>query len=131
MRADLGHFTLDGRPLCTCSCIAYADRMRAAGSPPCSDLVEKQAARFAHLAAQFPGRVALVHGGCTEDATRDAEDAKRADVRELAEAARALADTQSRLWERGNAYISAKGAAEMNAARDRVRDALARLERDA
>ena len=51
----------------------------------------------------------------------------RAAVAELVEAARALADSQSRLWERGNAYISARGAQEMNAARDRTRAALARV----
>jgi hypothetical protein len=61
------HFTLDGRPLCLHSCIAYHERLRAAGSPPCSDTHAKQSQRFARLAAQFPGgRVALVDGACPE-----------------------------------------------------------------
>lgn len=69
MRNDLAHFTLDGRALCSHSCAAYMDRLRDAGSPPCSDAIEKQTARFAPLAAQFPGgRVALVHGGCPDSA---------------------------------------------------------------
>jgi hypothetical protein len=65
-RGDLAHFTLDGRALCSHSCVAYQDRLRAAGSPPCSDTIAKQTARFAPLAAQFPGRIALVHGGCPD-----------------------------------------------------------------
>jgi hypothetical protein len=67
MRTDLSHLTLDGEPLCEHSCIAYWERLRAAGTPPCSDTTDKQLPRFQALAAQFPGRVALVHGGCPKD----------------------------------------------------------------
>lgn len=58
------HFTLDGRPLCDCSATAYRDRLTAAGSPPCSDTLAKQCGRFAALARQFPGRVALLAVKC-------------------------------------------------------------------
>lgn len=63
---NVAHFTLDGRPLCTCQYTANYDRMRAAGSPPCSATASLQARRFVRLAAQFPGRVALVAGECPE-----------------------------------------------------------------
>lgn len=64
MRNELSHFTLNGTPLCDCQYPANYERLRAAGSPPCCDLTAKQLARFVALAAQFPGRVALVNGNC-------------------------------------------------------------------
>lgn len=73
MRTDLAHFTLDGKPLCTHSCTAYHERLRAAGSPCCSDKIATQLERFAALAEQFPGRIALVHGGCTASQETDDE----------------------------------------------------------
>lgn len=66
-REARAHFTLSGSPLCTCQYPANYDRLNAAGSPPCSDTASRQASRFAALAAQFPGRVALVAGPCTAE----------------------------------------------------------------
>jgi hypothetical protein len=60
----VAHFTLDGTPLCECQYVANYDRLNAAGSPPCSDVILKQQARFTALSAQFPGRVALVVQPC-------------------------------------------------------------------
>lgn len=67
-KPNLAHFTLYGEPLCACMYPANADRLKAAGDPPCSDHVTKQLRRFNNLAKQFPGRVALVHGGCPQSA---------------------------------------------------------------
>ncbi|KZC32626.1 MULTISPECIES: hypothetical protein [unclassified Rhodanobacter] len=64
MRTDLAYFILDGKPLCDCQCNAYHDRLRAAGSPRCEGPVAEQLEKFAALAAQFPGRIALGHGAC-------------------------------------------------------------------
>lgn len=58
------HFTIDGEPLCEFSALAYRSRLDAAGSPPCGDTLAKQSRRAAKLAAQFPGRVALVCAPC-------------------------------------------------------------------
>lgn len=60
------HFTLDGRPLCACQYPANYDRIRAAGSPACESLAEKQIEKLPALAAQFPNRVALVMTRCPE-----------------------------------------------------------------
>lgn len=64
MRTGLAHFTLNGTPLCDCQYVANHERLRAAGSPPCEGPIGAQATRFAALAEQFPGRVAMVHGAC-------------------------------------------------------------------
>lgn len=73
----LSHFTLDGRPLCDCSATAYRERFAAAfngnGIPVCEDKTPEQLARFAALAEQFPGRVALVHGDCPNTTTENQE----------------------------------------------------------
>ena len=66
---SVAHFLLDGAPLCTHSCVAYMDRLAAAGHPPCEDVAPKQCERFAALAAQFPGRVTLVVGRACPDYT--------------------------------------------------------------
>jgi hypothetical protein len=64
MRTDLAHFTINGTPLCECQYVANHERLRAAGSPRCEATLAEQLAKFAALAAQFPGRVAMVHGAC-------------------------------------------------------------------
>lgn len=61
---NLAHFTLDGRPLCLCSAIAYQMRLKAAGQPSCSASVNTQLRAAPELAAQFPGRIALVFAEC-------------------------------------------------------------------
>lgn len=66
---NMAYFTLDGVPLCRCQYPANYDRLRAAGSPCCSDTAETQARRFPALVRQFPGRVALVSGRCPEPRT--------------------------------------------------------------
>lgn len=78
MRTDLAYFTLNGHPLCECMYVANHARLRAAGSPPCQATVEEQSARFAQLAARFPGRVALMHGACPS-AAKDANSRGKAE----------------------------------------------------
>lgn len=58
------HFTLDGRPICECSALAYGERFKAAGSPPCEDAFVKQSGRLPLLQRQFPQRILLVTGPC-------------------------------------------------------------------
>lgn len=58
------HFTLDGRPICECSALAYGERFKAAGTPTCDGEIEKQGAYFEALKAEFPGRVRLIAGAC-------------------------------------------------------------------
>lgn len=65
MARNVAHFTLDGKPACECMFLpAYYERFDKAGSPRCSGLASVQARHFARMAAQFPGRVALVSGEC-------------------------------------------------------------------
>jgi len=64
MPSQLAHFTLNGTPLCECQYVANHERLRAAGSPRCEATMAEQLGKFEALAAQFPGRVALVHGAC-------------------------------------------------------------------
>ena len=58
---------------------------------------------------------------CAPDEIRDA-------LLELIEAATALVDSQGGPWERGNAYISARGAENMNASMKKTRAAIARVQ---
>lgn len=51
----------------------------------------------------------------------------RATAADLDEAARELLGSQSGPWERGNAYISARGAQNMNAAMKKTRAVLVRM----
>lgn len=64
MAKNVAHFTINGTPLCDCQFVANHDRLNAAGRPSCDGPIEHQLAAFAALAAQFPGRVALVDGPC-------------------------------------------------------------------
>lgn len=78
------------------------------------------------LAMLKQGAQVAEHNGFKGDA-RDFERAHAA-VAELIEAAAALADSQGGPWERGNAYISARGAGNMNAAMKKVRAAVANVQ---
>lgn len=63
-KKQYAHFTLDGRPICECSALAYGERFKAAGSPPCEDAFVKQSGRLPLLQRQFPQRILLVTGLC-------------------------------------------------------------------
>lgn len=58
------HITIDGRPLCEFSALAYRERLTAAGRPCCSDSEATQLLAAPRVAKQFPGRVALVFKDC-------------------------------------------------------------------
>lgn len=102
------HFTLDGRPICECSALAYGERFKAAGSPPCEDAFVKQSGRLPLLQRQFPQRILLVTGPCPvmKESARGTPSEQEPATLDSASIAAAIYDAAESLTHNNKRYVT-------------------------